>query len=219
MEHTFTTRVPLSFHTRAAYIRTAIRYRMSTEEFSNNVYSSTKLAFIYLLMIVFDALRRIFFEDRKRHDVRMMWVCPPTVVIFCLWDPTIIGSRPDTKKRLLFAATRVQFQEPTRGASTAERSSMLQLNETNLRKNAFKKSILLHDCTNQWRAVATKQIFDSRRIKSQPDFLTSLLFGPRSPFWTASCPSKLLFFWKDLFFVLRIPCQILFLNTWIDSPK
>ena len=190
MEHTFTTRVALSFHTRAAYICTAIRYRMSTGEFSENVYSSTKLAFTYLLMIVFDALRRIFFEDRKKHDLRMMWVCPPTVVIFCLWDPTIIGSRPDTKKRLLFAATRVQFKEPIRGASTADRSSMLQLNETNLRKNALKKSILLQDCTNQWRALATKQIFDLRQMKVNlifwllsyldPDHLFGLLLARRN---------------------------------------
>ena len=123
-----------------------------------------------------------------------MWVCPPTaVIIFGLRDPTIIGSRPDTKK-LLFAATRFQFKESIRGASSADRFFMLQVNENNLRKNALKQSILLQECTNQWSTVATKQIIDSRQIKNEPDFLTCLLFGPRSPFWTASCPSELLFF-------------------------
>ena len=64
-------RVSLSFHTRAAYIRTAIRVHMSTGEFSEVIWSSTKLAlFIYLLMNLFDALHRIFFEDRKKHDAR-----------------------------------------------------------------------------------------------------------------------------------------------------
>ena len=86
---------------------------------------------------------------------------------------------------------------------------MLQMNETNLLKNAFKKSILLQDCTNQ-RAVAKKQIFDLRQEKSQPDFLTCLLFGPRSPFKVFellarrnSCSSS-----RDLFFVLRAPCFV-----------
>ena len=60
----------LSFRTRAAYIRTAIRVHMSTEDFSEVVCSSTKLAlFLYLLIIVFDALHRIFFGDRKKQDV------------------------------------------------------------------------------------------------------------------------------------------------------
>ena len=45
----------------------------------------------------------------------MMWVCPPTVVIFGLWDPRIIGRHPDTKKLLLFAVTRFQFMESIRG--------------------------------------------------------------------------------------------------------
>ena len=46
-----------------------------------------------------------------------------------------------------------------RGGSSADRTSMLQMNETNWRKNALKKSmVLLQDYTNQWRAVATKQI-------------------------------------------------------------
>ena len=62
--------ISLSFRMRAAYIRTAIRVHMSAEEFSEDLCSSTKLAlFFYLLMIVFDALHRIFFEDRKKHDV------------------------------------------------------------------------------------------------------------------------------------------------------
>ena len=65
-------------------------------------------------------------------------------------------------KHMLFAATHFQFTESMRGASSADRSSMMQLNETNLGKNAKKKTILLEDCTNQWRAIGTKQIFDLR---------------------------------------------------------
>ena len=67
----------------------------------------------------------------------MTWVCPPTVVILGLWDATTIGSRRDTRK-LLFAATRFQFKESIKGASSADRPLMLQTNETNARKNALK---------------------------------------------------------------------------------
>ena len=68
-------------------------------------------------------------------------------------------------------------------------SSMLQTNETNLRKNALNKSILVQDCTNQWRAVVTKQIFGLRQIvnlifwllsSSDPDRLFGLLHARRS---------------------------------------
>ena len=149
-------------------------------------------------------MRFIAFSSKTE---RSIWsVGALLVIIFGLWDPRIIGSRPDTKKQLLFAATRFQSTESVRGASSADRSSMLQMNETNLRKNALKKSILLQDCTNQWRAVATKQIFDLRQIKSQPNFLTSLLFGPRSTFWAVSCPPKVLFFLKRFFLRSEIPC-------------
>ena len=152
-------------------------------------------------------IRFIAFLRRQKETWCMMWVRPPTLIIFGLWDPTIIGSRPDAKKLLLFAATRFQFMQSIRGASSADRFSMLQTNEINLRKNALKKTILLQNSTNQWRAVATKQIFDLRKIMSQPDFPPSLLFGPRSPFWTASCPSKLCSSLKDVFFVSRISCE------------
>ena len=115
------------------------------------------------------------------------------VVVFILWDPTIIGSRADTKKQLVVVRRgRFRFTESRRGASSADRSSMLQMNETDLRKNATPPR-LFSNTTEQWRAVATKQTFDLRHIKTWPNLLDSLLFGPRSPFWTASCPSKLLF--------------------------
>ena len=44
--------------------------------------------------------------------------------------------------------------------------------------------------------------------KELPIFLTSLLFGPRSPFWAASCPSKRLFFLK--IFILRSTNTLLY---------
>ena len=83
-EHTCTTRVALSFRTRAAYVRTAIRVHMSIEEFSEVACSSTKLRSIYL-----------FADDRVRcaasHFLRsktgrsIMYVCPRTAeVIFGL---------------------------------------------------------------------------------------------------------------------------------------
>ena len=153
-------------------------------------------------------IRFIAFLRRQKETWCMMWVRPPTLIIFGLWDPTIIGSRPDAKKLLLFAATRFQFMQSIRGASSADRFSMLQTNEINLRKNALKKTILLQNSTNQWRAVATKPIFDLRQIKSylffwllsslDPDRLFGLLLARRN-----ACSS-----WKYLFFGLRIPCYI-----------
>ena len=66
------------------------------------------------------------------------------VVVFILWDPTIIGSRADTKKQLVVVRRgRFRFTESRRGASSADRSSMLQMNETDLRKNATPPPIIL----------------------------------------------------------------------------
>ena len=130
-----------------------------------------------------------------------MWVCPPTaVIIFGLRDPTIIGSRPDTKK-LLFAATRFQFKESIKGASSADRPLMLQTNETNARKNALKNRFFYKTAPiNKGQSPRNKYLVWDRKWVNLL-FFTSLPFGPRLPFWTASCPSKLLFFLKG--FILR----------------
>ena len=131
------------------------------------------------------------FLRRQKEAWCMMWVSPPTVVIFGLWDPTIIGRLPDTKKLLLFAATRFQFMESIRGASSADRSSMLQKNET-IYGRTHKKNRFF----SKTAPINGGQLPRNKYLiwDSQPDFLTSLLFAPRSPFWTASSPSKLLFF-------------------------
>ena len=93
---------------------------------------------------------------RQKEVWCMMWVCL-LLVIFGFWDPTIIGSRPDMKKLLLFAATRLQLMESTRGASSADRSSILQMNDTNLRKNAIKNRFFSKTAPINVRAVATNK--------------------------------------------------------------
>ena len=136
-------------------------------------------------------MRFIAFSSKTE---RSIWsVGALLVIIFGLWDPRIIGSRPDTKKQL-FAATRFQLTEWIRGASSADRSSMLQMNETSLRKNALKKSIDSSPRLHQSMEGSRRETNIWFETNSQPNFLTPLPFGPRSPFWTASCPSKLLFF-------------------------
>ena len=123
----------------------------------------------------------------------MTWVCPPTVVILGLRDATTIGSRRDTRK-LLFAATRFQFKESIKGASSADRPLMLQTNETNARKNALKNRFFYKTAPiNKGQSPRNKYlVWDRKWVNLR--FFTSLPFGPRLPFWTASCPSKLLFF-------------------------
>ena len=109
---------------------------------------------------------------------------------------------------MLFAATHFQFTDSMRGASSADRSSIMQLNETNLRRNAniyiyiYSSPRLHRSMEGNLQETNTYLIRDKNKEFSllsslDPDRLFGLLHALRN-----SCALQ------DLFFGLRIPCYM-----------